>query len=280
MDDPIEIFFSYAHEDEDLMNDVRRQLIVAERNKRIIKWYDRQITPGGDWRGQIDSRLKSATIVLLFVSPHFIESKYCYELEAAEALRRHEAGEARVIPIILRPCLWEDSPFGKLQALPRDAKPVSLWPNRDEACLDVARGVMAAVEVITQRGHRADPVAPSPTLVPSSPETPLSKESRIKAAPSILYCSRCGHLAGWRSTCTGIYEQHAFVKGSSQDYCSRCGASPGPATTCTGIYTHHAFAAGPKPAHCSRCGAPAGERSTCVGIHTDHDFVSDDDITS
>lgn len=148
MQNPIEIFFSYAHEDEDLMNDVRRQLIVYERNGRILKWYDRQIMAGADWRQQIDWRLETAEIILLFVSPHFIESKYCYEVEGREALRRHRLGEARVIPIILRPCVWEESPFGRLQVLPRDGRPVSRWADRDEACLDVARGVMAAVDEV------------------------------------------------------------------------------------------------------------------------------------
>jgi hypothetical protein len=142
----IEIFFSYAHEDEELMNDVRRQLIVEERNGRILKWHDREIPAGTDWRQQIDSRLKRAKIILLFMSPHFIESRYCYEVEGKVALSRHETGDARVIPVILRPCLWERTPFGKLQALPRDAKPISRWSDRDEACMNVAEGVMAVVD--------------------------------------------------------------------------------------------------------------------------------------
>jgi hypothetical protein len=45
VDTPLEIFFSYAHEDEALMNDVRRQLVVYERNGRILKWHDRMIPP-------------------------------------------------------------------------------------------------------------------------------------------------------------------------------------------------------------------------------------------
>jgi hypothetical protein len=143
---PIEIFFSYAHEDEALMDDVRRQLIVWERNGRILKWHDRQIPPGSDWRNHIDERLNSARIVLLFLSPHFIESRYCYEVEGQAALRRRESRAAEVIPVILRPCPWQETPFGTLQALPRDAVPVTRWPDRDEACLDVATGVMAAVD--------------------------------------------------------------------------------------------------------------------------------------
>jgi TIR domain len=119
VDRPLEIFFSYAHEDEDLMNDVRRQLIVYERNGRILKWHDRMIPPGKEWRDQIDFRLEAAQVVLLFMSPHFIESRYCYGVEGKVALRRHEAGEARVVPIVLRPCTWEATPFGALQALLR-----------------------------------------------------------------------------------------------------------------------------------------------------------------
>ena len=146
----IEIFFSYAHEDEDLMNDVRRQLVIFERNKRILKWHDRKIPAGAEWRKEIDWRLDRARIVLLFVSPHFIESRYCYEVEGQAALRRHEAGEARVVPVILRPCSWQEAPFGRLQALPRNAKPISQWPDRDEACLDVARSVMAVVDELIE----------------------------------------------------------------------------------------------------------------------------------
>ncbi len=143
---PVEIFFSYAHEDEELMNMVRRQLVVNERNGRILKWHDRQIPAGSGWRKQIDERLRWAKIILLFVSPDFLDSRYCYEVEGKEALRRHEAGEATVIPVILRPCLFEDAPFSELQALPKDAKPISTWNNIDEATLDVARGVMKVVE--------------------------------------------------------------------------------------------------------------------------------------
>ena len=174
MNEPIEIFFSYAHEDEDLMNDVRRQLIVEERNGRIIKWYDREILPGADWQNQIDRRLKRAAIILLFMSPHFIASLYCYEVEGQAALRRHETGEARVIPVILRPCLWDGSPFGMLQALPRDAKAVSTWPNRDEACMDVAKGVLLVVDELTASRNFNQPRTDFPKTA-----TDMTREYRL-----------------------------------------------------------------------------------------------------
>jgi hypothetical protein len=153
---PIELFFSYAHEDESLMDEVRRQLVVFDRQGLIRKWHDRLIPPGADWRAQIDHRLAHSDVILLFVSPDFFESDYCYEAEMTEAMRRHWAGSARVVPIILRPCAWRTAPFADLEALPKDGRPITMWPNRDEACLDVAEGVMRAVrelrgESITDR---------------------------------------------------------------------------------------------------------------------------------
>src|SRR5687768_15227287 len=121
----IEIFFSYAHEDEGLMDSVRRQLIVFERQGRIVKWHDRMIPAGASWQGEIDGRLNRAQIILLFVSPSFIESRYCYDVEMGAALERHAKGDARVLPIILRPCAWDATPFASLQALPRDARPLT-----------------------------------------------------------------------------------------------------------------------------------------------------------
>ncbi len=147
----IEIFFSYAHEDEDLMNEVRRQLVVYEREGYLIKWHDRQIPPGSEWKKEIDQRLCNAKIILLFMSPHFIESKYCYEIEGKEALSRHLSGEAVVIPVILRPCAWSASPFGKLQALPKDAKAISTWDNIDEASLDVAQNVFKIASDLNEK---------------------------------------------------------------------------------------------------------------------------------
>jgi hypothetical protein len=76
-------------------------------------------------------------------------SDYVHEKEIGQAVERHDWGEARVIPIIVRPSYWEWALFGKLQALPKDARPITTWVNRDEAWLDVVRGIRKAVENLT-----------------------------------------------------------------------------------------------------------------------------------
>src|SRR5438132_1232015 len=94
----IEIFYSYSPKDEALRNMLETQLKLLERQGHITGWYDRKIVPGKEWANEIDTHLNSAHIILLLVSPDYIASDYCYGIEMKQALRRHEAGEARVIP--------------------------------------------------------------------------------------------------------------------------------------------------------------------------------------
>jgi hypothetical protein len=142
----IELFYSYAREDERLLKRLNHHLALLQRQGLIHTWHDRQITAGSSWEQEIDTHLKSARIILLLVSSAFLASDYCYSTEVQEAMKRHEANEAIVIPIILRPCEWKIAPFGKLQVLPKDAKPVTLWWNRDVAFNDIAQGIRRAVE--------------------------------------------------------------------------------------------------------------------------------------
>jgi hypothetical protein len=142
----VEVFFSYAHRDGDLRDELAKHLRLLERQRIIAGWHDRRIPAGGEWAGEIDTHLQTARIILLLVSADFLASNYCYDIEVQQAMARHEAGDACVIPIILRPVDWHSALFGKLQALPKDGRPVTSWPNRDEAFLDIARGIRLVAE--------------------------------------------------------------------------------------------------------------------------------------
>ncbi|NIO69457.1 MAG: TIR domain-containing protein [Anaerolineae bacterium] len=135
------LFYSYAHEDAQLREELAKHLRVLERNHIIESWYDNMILPGTEWAKEIDKQLEKADIVVLLVSSDFLDSDYCYTVEMEKALQRHEAGTVRVIPIIVRSALWELSPLANLQVLPSGAKPITLWDDRDEAWTDVTRGI-------------------------------------------------------------------------------------------------------------------------------------------
>lgn len=142
----VEVFYSYSHRDEELREELERHLSILKHQGVITAWHDRKIGAGTEWAGQIDTHLNTAHVILLLISSDFLASKYCYDVEMRRAMERHEAGEARVIPIILRPVSWKGAPFAKLQALPKDAQPVTSWSNRDEAFVSVAEGIRGAVE--------------------------------------------------------------------------------------------------------------------------------------
>jgi internalin A len=135
------IFFSYAHEDEALRDELETHLKLLQRQRVIASWHDRKILPGGDWDKEIDNKLEAARIILLLVSADFLASDYSWEKEVARAIERHNNGDARVVPVILRSCDWEGTPFAKLQGLPEDMKPVKSWPDRDSAWTNVAKGI-------------------------------------------------------------------------------------------------------------------------------------------
>jgi hypothetical protein len=145
----IEVFFSYSHKDEGLRDELSNHLSVLKHQKVISDWHDRKITAGDEWKGVIDERLDSAHVILLLISSDFLASDYCYDIEMTRALERHDKEEAIIVPIILRDCDWNGAPFGKLQALPKDCKPITSWANRDEAFKNVALGIRVVVEKIT-----------------------------------------------------------------------------------------------------------------------------------
>lgn len=171
----VNIFCSYSHEDRDLMEGLKKHLLLLERQGLIAVWNDREISPGVYWKDEINQQLDAAQIILLMVSPDFMNSKYCYGEELTRAMERHERGEVCIIPIILRPVRWQDAPFSKIQALPKDAKPVmsSSWHNPDEAFVDITKGIMKTIEHMesaTKRdtgtiGPHTSPLKPLPTRI-------------------------------------------------------------------------------------------------------------------
>jgi hypothetical protein len=145
---PLQLFYSYSHRDEEFRDELELHLWGLRRQGIISGWHDRKISAGSEWSKAISRNLESAHVILLLVSPHFIASEYCYDIEMKRAMERHDAGQARVIPVIIRAVdNWQAAPFGKLQAVPQDGRPVSHSDrNRDEAWAEVAASIRLACQ--------------------------------------------------------------------------------------------------------------------------------------
>lgn len=169
------LVFSYAHADEALRNELEKHLSPLKRIGRISTWHDRRIVAGEEFEGQIDHYFSTADIILLLISSDFIASDYCYQIEMANALQRHERGEAVVIPVILRPCAWHQLPFDKLLAATVDGKPISQFPNYDDGFVQVVNAVSRALDKL---GTKALPAPlPHPAVGLSSVAAPATSNN-------------------------------------------------------------------------------------------------------
>lgn len=150
--EPYEVFISYAHEDIEYKKTLVRYMTPLRDEGLIKSWHDGEINPGLDWDGEIHKHLGDAKIILLLVSLDFMSSSYIKGNELKRALERHEAGDARVIPIIIRKSDWTGAKFAKLQALPPDGRPLSSYPDEDEWYTEVIKGLRRVAEELRREG--------------------------------------------------------------------------------------------------------------------------------
>jgi hypothetical protein len=174
------LFFSYSHRDEALRDQLETHLAMLKRQGFIETWHDRRITAGEPVNQAISASLEAADIVLLLVSPDFLASDYCYEEEMLRAIERHNAGKCTVVPVILRPCDWHDTPFGGLLAVPKDGKPITQWPDIDAAFLDVTTAIKRIVRERQGSRNVERQQSPASAVVgPAAVTTPRSSNLRI-----------------------------------------------------------------------------------------------------
>jgi TIR domain len=176
------LFFSYSHRHSDLRDELEIHLAALKREGVLEPWHDRRIGAGKEFDNEISEHLAEADIILLLISPYFVASDYCYEIEMTRAMEKHKKGEARVIPVILEPCDWQKLPFGKLMATPKDGKPISKFPNKHDGFLEVTRAIRKAVEEVCGPVENKA-VTKSPTAATKAkakPERSRSSNLRLK----------------------------------------------------------------------------------------------------
>jgi len=166
----IAIYFAYALEDQAMQKRLERQLSGLQRRYQVTWWHKYLVDAGHERRSEIEAHLQRAAIILLLVSPDFLHSDECYDLEMAMSLQRHDAGEARVIPILLRPTPGlKEYPFEKLQMLPRNNKPVDTWPKQDQAYKEIAEEIGDSIKTLQVEPPRQSGLLRTRSLVPVLP---------------------------------------------------------------------------------------------------------------
>jgi hypothetical protein len=159
-DSVMKLFLSYSHKDKVALQTLHMHLGLLIRERLVETWYDRDILAGGDIDAEVRTELESSECFIALVSPDYIASNYCYEQEMTRALERRAAGEMLVVPVIIRPCLWQETPLSKLKALPEDGKAIAEWTNEDRAYTNVVEELL---KLIKGHGKTAATAKESPT---------------------------------------------------------------------------------------------------------------------
>lgn len=188
------VFFSYSHIDEALRDRLEVHLAMLKRQGVIETWHDRRIGAGENIHHAIDERINQDDIILLLVSPDFLASTYCYDIEVKRAMERHHAKEAIVIPVILRPSDWHDAPFGALNAVPRDGKAITRMPDADEAFLEVAGAIRDAAKRWQGRVSPSNAAPPKPAValaqsLSPAPDRP-NRSSNLRLAKAFTHLDK------------------------------------------------------------------------------------------
>lgn len=176
------IFISYSHRDEKFKDDLQIGLASLRNNGYIDAWDDRAIMPGKEWDHEIKDALFKADIIILLVSPNFLASRYVRDQEIKIAMERHHDPEdaAVVVPVIIRPSDWKDNAFSRLQALPKNSKPITSWSNYDEAMLDVVTGIKKLVMRKPKSPTDNSPPSVTPPVISSFSTDPKLDVAELK----------------------------------------------------------------------------------------------------
>jgi len=140
---PLRIFISYSHKDETFKDELVTMLAGLQNRGIVDTWQDRLIEPGDEWNKSIQNAMDECDLALLLVSPDYIASRFIQLEEQPKLLQRRQEMQLRVIPIIVRPCMWKSDPVIKeLQVLPKDGQAIITFSpdkgERDQVWTDIA----------------------------------------------------------------------------------------------------------------------------------------------
>jgi TIR domain len=167
----------YAY-DQSLLSLWEKHLLPLEQAGHLTIWSERHLAGGESRQEQIDIHLTQAKLIILLLSPDFFASKECISL-MEQALQRHDSDQTHVVPLLLRPVAWRESPIGTLTCLPTNNKPVILWSSRDAAFHNSAEAICSLLDLPMAATSASDQAQtstvqqglplPIPRLSPSKP---------------------------------------------------------------------------------------------------------------
>lgn len=186
----VRIFVSYSHRDGDARARLETHLAPLKR-ERVETWFDGGLDAGDKLDAGIARALRDAQVFVALLSPDYLASNYCWNIEYRRAMNRRARGTMRVVAVVLRPCDWKSTQAAGFKLLPEDGREVIRWRSADDAFLNVAQGIRRVVATV-----RKEMAAPPPKRPARSKPAARAKRPAVAARPK----NESAHAGATRKT--------------------------------------------------------------------------------
>jgi formylglycine-generating enzyme len=150
---PLHTFIIYSRHDAKYKDDLLVHLDVLVRKGHVRRWVDSDLLPGEEWEKRIEAELEAANLVLMLVSADALNSEFIQKKELKTALEKKKSGTARIIPILVRDCLWElEDDLAALQMLPKNESgkiwAIESWSSSSAAWASTLRELLKLIQEV------------------------------------------------------------------------------------------------------------------------------------
>ncbi|MEN9460888.1 MAG: hypothetical protein RIS84_908 [Pseudomonadota bacterium] len=128
----MKILISYAHSDLEHHTTLMKHLATVD--KVVEAWEDSRLQQAiPDCVKELDAQLSHCRLVVLLISPAFMNSPFITHPDLLYLFRLHEERGVKILPVLLQASDLNHLPFNKLSILPKGLVPIekSLYPSEE-----------------------------------------------------------------------------------------------------------------------------------------------------
>ena len=136
----VPIFCAAAPEDHVWLAHWEKHLWALQTAGHITIWSEAYILSGQERDVEVERYLSRAKLVVFLLSADFFSDHKCLKV-LTQALDSARLGHTRIIPLLLRATILDETALGGLAYLPTNGRPVANWSNRDDTFQNCVHGL-------------------------------------------------------------------------------------------------------------------------------------------
>jgi internalin A len=128
--------------------ELRKHLSIVEKSGKIQVWSPNSILSGSNISDELKKALNEAEFILLLISVDFLSSSLMDDIVQSGILEKATMGLARILPLIIRPSAWTQTPLGMFPGMPRNGETISTLKNRDKVLHEIVSEIQRVMETL------------------------------------------------------------------------------------------------------------------------------------